>query len=233
MGLGNPAKEFAEVEDCAKAVIHSLALLNQHASFSSQNLSLKPYEWEPSSRSELLTGVSDIAIPAWVERKWSSNVDPNQDYWADVRVCNLAELETSRLRGESRCAFHIEDGQMWISFSYNPSDYSYRTHRLWYSPDVQLAAAFNDSALGLSLSPNFFPMVSSMAELEMIPTMQIRMASMKEPNEILMKAWDKRATYLEAKVSVWNDRFKHFVLGERGNRKGGRRRTILPRGMRI
>lgn len=233
MGLGSPAKEFCEIEEAARAVIHSLALLNQHASFSSQNLSLKPYVWEPSSRSELVTGTADIAVPAWVERKWSSNQNPDQDDWIDVRVCNLAELESSRLRGESRCAFHVEDGQLWISFSYNPTDYSYRSHRLWYSPDIQLAEAFNDSALGLNLSPNFFPLVSGMAELELIPTMQIRAASMKAPNEILMKAWDKRAEYLEAKVAVWNDRFKHFVSGERGNRKGGQRRSILPRGMRI
>lgn len=234
LGLGNPPKEFVEVEDGAKAVIHALALLKQHSTLSSQNLNLQKYEWEPSSRSEMLVGAQGIAMPAWVERKWSNNTNPSQDYWVDVRVCNLAELESSRLRGEyGRCAFHADEGQIWITFSYDPLDYSYRTHRLWYSPDPVLAEAFNDTALGLDLSPNFFPLVSGMAELELIPTMRIRAAMSKTSSKELVSAWDKRELYLASKVAEWSDRFKHFVFSERGNRKGGRRRTILPRGTRI
>jgi hypothetical protein len=104
---------------------------------------------------------------------------------------------------------------------------------LWYSPDVQLVEAFNDSAFDLAVSPNFSPLVSGMAELEMISTMRIRMAQEKEPNKLLIDAWGKREAYLETKVTVWMDRFQHQAYGERGNRKGGRRRSILPRGMRI
>lgn len=234
LGLGSPPKELCEIEEATRAVVHSLSLLKQHTGFSSQNLNLQKYEWEPGARSEALSGIPDLAIPAWVERQWSNNVNPSQDYWIDVRVCNLAELESARLRGEwNRCAFHVEQGQTHITFSYDPLDYSYRTHRLWYSPSVQLVEAFNDLALGTDLPTNFFPMVSAMTELELISTMRIRAASMKEPNKELVSAWDKREIYLEGKVGVWNDRFKHFALGERGNRKGGRRRTILPRGMRI
>lgn len=234
-GLGAPSKEYWEVEDGARAVIHSLALLQQHVTYSPQNLSLIPYEWTPSARSEVITGIpSSTFLPAWVQRKWTTNVNSSDDYWVDVRVCNLAELESARLRGEwNRCAFNVQDGQMWITFSYNPTDWSERAHRLWYSPDVQLVEAFNDSAFGIGFNQNFFPLVSGMAELEMIPIMRIRAAGLKEPNKELISAWDKRAEYLEAKVAIWTDRFKHFVYGERGNRKGGRRRTILPRGMRI
>lgn len=233
MGLGSPSKELIEIEEATRAVVHSLALLKQHSTLSSQNLNLQKYEWEPSSRSEILTGAQGIAIPAWVERKRSSNANPSQDVWVDVRVCNLAELESSRLRGETRCAFHVEEGQMWITFSYDPLDYSYRTHRLWYSPDPVLAEAFNDSTAGLDLSPNFFPLISGMAELELISTMRIRAAANKSSSKELVDAWDKREIYLGAKVGQWTDRFQHFAHGERGNRKGGRRRTILPRGMRI
>lgn len=234
-GLGAPSKEYFEAEDGVRAVIHSLALLSQHTTYSPQNLNLIPYEWEPSARSEAITGVPETTfLPAWVQRKWSSNTNPSQDYWVDVRVCNLAELESARLRGEwNRCSFHVNNGQMYISFSYDPRDYSYRTHRLWYSPDVQLVEAFNDSAFGLGLNPNFFPLVSGMAEMEMISTMRIRAAALKEPNKELMSAWDKREEYLTGKLVEWKDRFKHFAYGERGNRKGGRRRSILPRGMRV
>lgn len=122
---------------------------------------------------------------------------------------------------------------MWITFSYDPRDYSYRTHRLWYSPDPTLAEAFNDTAMGMDLSNNFFPLVSGMAELELIPTMRIRAAMDKNSSKELVSAWDKRADYLAVKVAEWTDRFKHFAYSERGNRRGGRRRTILPRGLRI
>lgn len=237
MGLGMPAKELVEIEDAARAVTQSLALLQEHSSYSSQNLNLIAYEWEPQARDEILSGVPDLAIPAWVERKWSSNSDTDQNFWQDVRVCNLAELESSRLRGEwNRCAFYIENGQMHIKFSYVPSDYTYRTHRLWYSPDVQLAQAFNDTALGsvvTGISANFFPLVSAMSELELISTIRIRAAMNKESNGPLVKALDQREVYLVGKVGQWKDRFQHKVYGERGNHKGSRRRTILPRGMRI
>lgn len=234
-GLGAPPKEYWEVEDGARAVTHALALLKQHTTYSPQNLNLVPYDWEPSSRSEAITGIPEVTfLPAWVQRKWSSTTNPSQDYWVDVRVCNLAEIESARLRGEwNRCSFHVENGQMMITFSYDPQEYSYRQHRLWYSPDVELAAAFNDSVSGMGFNQNFFPLISGMAELEMISTMRIRAAGLKEPNKELISAWDKREEYLVVKVAEWKDRFQHFAYGERGNRKGGRRRSILPRGMRI
>lgn len=231
MGLGSLPKELCEVEEAARAVTHSLALLQQHSTYSSQNLNLQSYEWEPSGRTESLLGVPDIALPAWVERKWSSNVDPDQDFWQDVRVCNLSELETARTQGDwNKCAFYIDSGQMYIKFSYDPTDYTYRTHRLWYSPDVILAAAFEDTALGsqaTGISQNFFPLVSGMAELELISTIRIRAAMNKQDNRPLISALDNRESYLGVKVAQWNDRFQHWTMGERGSRRGGKRRKIL------
>lgn len=234
-GLGAPSKDLFEVEDGVRAVIHSLALLKQHTTYSPQNLELTSYEWEPALRTELITFIPETTfLPAWVQRKWSSSTEASRDYWHDVRVCNLSEVESARTRGEwNRCAFHVSEGQMYLTFSYNPADFSPSTHRLWYSPDVRLVEAFNDVVFGQSLNQNFFPLLSGMAELELIPTMRIRMAQQKEPNEILMKAWDKRESYLQEKVRIWTDRFRHATYGERGNRKGGRRRTILPRGARM
>lgn len=237
MGLGMLPKELVEIEDAARAVIQSLALLQEHSTYSSQNLNLIPYEWVPQDRDEVLGGVPDLALPAWVERKWSTNQDTNQDFWQDVRVCNLAELEGQRVRGNwNRCAFYITDGQMHIKFSYAPSDFSERTHRLWYSPDVLLVEAFNDTALGsqtTGISANFFPLVSAMAEVELISTIRIRAAMNKETNKALYASLDQREAYVTGKIAVWQDRFKHKVYGERGNRKGSKRQTILPRGMRI
>lgn len=232
MGLGNPPKELLEIEDLARAVTQTMAMLQQHSTFSSQNLNLTSYTWEPSGRTEALGAVPDIALPAWVERKWNSNADESQDFWQDVRVCNLSELETNRNRGDwNKCAFYIDGGQMYIKFSYDPTDYTYRTHRLWYSADVILAAAFEDTVLGsqtTGISQNFFPYVSALAELELIPTIMIRAAMNKDDNlKALGAALESRQTYLQGKVLVWNDRFKHWVSGERGSRRGGRRRLIL------
>lgn len=238
MGLGMPPKELIEIEDAARAVVQSLALLQQHANFSAQNLNIQSYEWEPDDRDESLAAVPNLALPAWVERKWNNNADSDRDFWPDVRVCNLAELESARIRGDwNKCAFYITGGVMRIKFSYVPTDFSPRTHRLWYSPNATLAEAFTDQALGAQSSGipvNFFPLVSGMAELELISTVRIRAAMNKSDiYKNLLSALDKREIYLENKVGAWRDRFHHHIFAERGNRKGGRRRTILPRGARI
>ena len=230
MGVGMPRKEICEIEDAARAVTHSLALLNQHTTFSAQNLDLRSYEWEPQTRDEVLSGASDVAVPAWIERRRNINSDESDDTWAYVPTCELAVLESARERNLARCAFYIKDGQMHVKFSYNPRDYAFPTHRLWYSANVNIAASLNDTALdtqATGLSANFFPMVSGMAELELISTMRIKQA-MEKPNPDLVEAWGKRETYLTGKVSAWKDRFMHFTYGERV-RRGRRRQNVLGR----
>lgn len=238
IGLGMPSKELCEIEDSARAVTHALALLKQHSNFSAQNLDLKVYEWSPADRDVSLQAITDMAIPAWVERKLTTNTNSDDDYWAYVPICDMADLEDARLRGEFRCSFYIDDeaNAMRVKFSYNPDNLIYKTHRLWYSPNVTIAEEFNAVLLdtqNTGLLENFFPMVSGMAELELIPTMRIRAAMNKDPNTLLISAWDKREAYLTGKVAVWKDRFNHYVFGERGSRRGRRRRNILPRGITI
>lgn len=226
MGLGDPPKELCEIEDAARAVIQSLALVKQVTSFSGQNLALRKYEWEPSSREESLVAAPDISVPAWVERQ--VGLDP--DYWQYVPTCNLAVLEESRLTGAPRCAFFTEDGQLMIRFSYDPSTLSYPTHRLWFDPSPWLAEMFDDTALdtqGSAIPSNFFPMISGMAELELLPTIMIRAAMNENGNKQLVAAWQARQTYLIGKVAAWRDRLNHFAYGSRGARRGRRRRPIL------
>lgn len=227
-GIGFPPKEFCAVEDAARAVTHSLALAKQVTTFSSQNLDFRKYEWSPSSRDESLLGAPDISVPAWVERQISTT----DDYWAFVPTCNLTTLEESRSRGEFRCAFYVEQGQLRIRFSYNPQDLSYPDHRLWFDPNPWLAETLNDTALdsqATALPSNFFPMIAGMAELELIPTIRIRAAQNTEnpASEQLIAAWIARESYLKVKVAAWRDRFQHFAYGARGARRGQRRRNIL------
>lgn len=231
-GLGFPDKQFLEVEDAARAVLHSLALLKQHSSFSNTNLEFKKYEWNPTGRDELLTGVPDICTPAWVERRWGSSANSVEDYWPFVPTCNLALLEEAKFRGQFRCAFYIEDGQLHIRFNYNPTDYNYRTHRIWYSPEPWMPEVFNDPALdiqGTGIPSGFHPLVSGMAEIECISSMRIRAAMDREANRELIEAWNGREKYLMMKVSEWRGRFNWHVYGTRGARRGRRRRPILGR----
>lgn len=229
-GIGFPAKEFCEIEDAARAVTHSLAFAKQVTTFSSQNLDFRKYEWSPSSRDESLLGASDISVPAWVERQISTD-----DFWKFVPTCNLATLEESRTRGEFRCAFDVEQGQLRIRFSYDPRDLAYPSHRLYYDPNPWLAETLNDTALdsqATGLPANFYPMISGMAELELIPTMRIRAAMNTEnpASQQLVVAWTAREFYLQSKVAAWRDRFQHYAYGSRGARRGQRRRNVLSRG---
>lgn len=231
MGLGDPPKELCEVEDAARAVIQSLALVKQVTSFSGQNLALRKYEWEPSSREESLVAAPDISVPAWVERQ--VGLDP--DYWQYVPTCNLAVLEESRLTGAPRCAFFTEDGQLMIRFSYDPSTLSYPTHRLWFDPNVFIVEMFDDLALDsqtTAVPGNFWPLISGFAEQILISTMRIRAAMNKEnpASKDLISAWDKREAFLVRTVGLlptWADRLQHFAYGSRGARRGRRRRPIL------
>lgn len=232
-GLGFPPKEWLEVEDAARAVTQALQLTKQVTTFSSQNLDLRHYDWEPSSRDESLLGAPDISVPAWVERQISTNDD-----WRFVPTCNLADLEDARMRGEYRCAFYVELGQLRIRFSYNSEDQAYQSHRLWYDPAPWLAESLNDLALDTQttgIPSNFAPLISGMAEINCISTMKIRAAMNTEnpASAALIAAWDGREKLLLMIVGAmptWADRLKHFAYGARGERKGVRRRNVLRRG---
>lgn len=233
--LGFPDKTVLEVEDTCRAVVHSLALLEQHSTYSPLNLALNHIDFIPQTRDFALDNAVGIVVPAWVERQWVNSPTPF-DYWHYVPVCNLADLESSRLRGQDRCSFYVEDGQMRIKLSYQPLENLLWTYRLWYTVSPFGVEALNDTALDAQLTSipqNFFPLVSGMAELEVIPTMMIRAAQLPEPNKALMEAWQARQVYLTAKVAEWSERFKMWAYGNRGARRGRRRRTILRAGARM
>lgn len=233
-GLGFPPKNWLEVEDVARAVTQALQLTKQVTTFSNQNLDLRHYDWDPSSRDESLLGAPDISVPAWVERQISTSTD---DYWQFVPTCNLAVLEEARTRGEYRCAFYVDQGQLRIRFSYKPEDQAYQSHRLWFDPAPWIAQTFNDIALdtsGTAIPANFAPLISGMAEINCISTMRIRAAMDKEspPSTSLISAWNDREKLLMAVVGpipTWADRLNHFAHGARGARRGQRRRNVLRR----
>ena len=233
--LGFPDKSVLEVEDVVKAVVESLALLEQHTTYSPLNLAISHLDFVPQTRDFPLDNAPGIIVPAWVERQWVNSPQPF-DFWHFVPVCNLADLESSRLRWQDRCSFYVEDGQMHIKLSYQPLSNLLWRYRLWYTVSPFGVNTLDDTALDASLTSipaNFFPLVSGMAELEVIPTMMIRAAGLEKPNEILMKAWEKRQEYLIGKVGVWTERFKMFAYGNRGARRGRRRRNIIRAGRRL
>jgi len=228
-GLGNPDVKYCTVEDAARAVVHSIALLKQSASFSRQNLEILNYEWEASAREEQLLAL-DACLPLWVERK----VD--QDYWRFVPTCNLSVLEDARMRGDFRCAFFSEDGVLKVRFSYLPTDLAFRTHRLRYEPSLFNAETFSDILLdsqGTGISSAFFPLVSALAELELIPTMKIKAAQEPNPNVILINAWTDRQDYLAIKAAEWHRRYRQWAFGERSGIRGRRRRSLVAKGIGI
>lgn len=228
-GLGNPSVQYVHTETAARAVVHSIALLKQSATFSRQNLDVQTYEWDAASREEQLLAL-DAALPLWVERK----VDT--DYWQFVPTCNLSVLEDARLRSEFRCAFFNSDGILKVRFSYEPTDLAYATHRLRYCGSVFMVDALNDTVLnaqGTGIPENFWPLLTGLAELELIPTMKIKAAQEDIVNLHLINAWTDRQEYLVSKVAVWRREYQKWTNGERGSIRGRRRRPILVRGVKV
>lgn len=233
--LGFPDKTVLEVQDAVRAVVHSLALLEQHSTYSQLNLALNHLTFTPQERDFALDDAPGIIIPAWVERQWYNSPQPF-DFWHYVPVCNLADLESSRLRGLDRCSFYAENGQMRIRLSYPAYDNQLWTYRLWYTGSPFGADTLNDTALDSALTTipaSFFPLVSGLAELEVIPTMMIRAAMLPDFNEALVNAWKVRQQYLVVKVAEWRDRYMQYAYGNRGARRGRRRRPILSPGRAI
>lgn len=228
-GLGYLDKPLLETDDLARAVIHSLGLVKQSTDFSSQNLALQSYPFSPSGRDTTLSGAADLSVPAWLERQIGT--EPHES-WQMVPVVSLSALEPARNRGETRCAFYATNGMIHVRLSYFPSDYSYPSYRLWYSSNPILASTLSDIALDAqvtALPANFWPMISGMAELEVIPTILIHLAQLKEKNPELADALKERQGYLAVKIGNvpnWGDRMSHWVNGARGQ-SGGRRRRIL------
>src|ERR1700754_4566894 len=158
-GLGFPDKSMLETQDAVRAVIHALSLLEQHATYSALNLAINFIEFVPSTRAMPLDNAPGLVIPAFVERQWVNNPQP-WDYWHFVPICNLADLEESRLRGQDRCSFYVMDGQMWIKLSYDPLQNLLWNYRLWYTVNPFGAETLSDTALDAQLTAipaNFYP----------------------------------------------------------------------------
>lgn len=232
-GLGFPPKEYCEVEDGARAVIHASALIKQVTGFSSQNLNFKHIPFRPSTRDVSVAGAGDIAVPAWVERRLGLALNTTDDSWGYVRVCNLSEVEEARLRGAARCAFYVEDGALRIKFSYDPAG---DEHRLWYSPQTWIATTLNSPIMGSATTPaEFWPLIVGLAQLILIPQIRVRAAMDKEnpPSKQLLDAWEKledRLIRLVGPVPNWADRLKHYAHSARGGSRGRRRKPVLSRG---
>lgn len=232
-GLGFPSKQYCEIEDAARAVVHASALVKQTTGFSSQNLNFKSTVLRPTARDIAVAGVGDIAVPAWIERRLSA-VNSTDDSWSHIRVCNLSELESARQTGAARCAFYVEDEQLHVKFSYDPDG---EDHRLWYSPQTWIATTLNSSIMGSATTPSqFFPLITGLAQLILIPQMRVRAAMDKEnpAGKDLVSAWDKMEqsiALLVGPVPNWADRLKHYAYSARGGSRGRRRRPVLSRGL--
>lgn len=229
-GLGFPPPEYAATEDAARAVVQASALVKQVTGFSSQNLNFKQVVIQPNARDVVVSGVGDIAVPAWIERHLGGAADDN---WKRVDGCNLSEIENARLRSAARCAFYVEDEQLHVRFSYDPEG---EDHRLWYSPQTWIATTLNAPIMGTSTTPSeFWPLITGLAQLILIPSMRIRAAMDKQnpPSKELISAWGKMEETLVALVGPvpnWADRLRHYAHSARGGSHGRRRRPVLSRG---
>jgi hypothetical protein len=226
-GLGYPAEEYLSVLDAYRAVTNALCYYLQILAQSNQNQIIRHVNFTPASR-DVVMAQEDVpgSSPAWVERQ-IGNV-PNETF-IYVPTCNLNALEDARERGEMRCAFYSEQGQLHIRFSYNPQDYTYRTHRLWYDPAPQLANALNDPH---GMPANFYPMPVARAITRCVPVMLIKSAQLqedgKEVSPQLIAGWEAASNVANAEMKDFENRYKHYVFEAKGSERGRMRRNVLP-----
>lgn len=227
--VGNPPKDFCTMEDALRCLMHSLAYGQQSVFQSAQNLNLTSAEFIPQDRTWPLDNAGDMSIPLWMER--FSGTSPYET-WFYIPAVNKSSIESSYIRGEQKCAFFTQDQQFYVTFSYNPQLYvgDQQRHRVWYSPNVLLPQVTADTALDSSVTSipeNLAPYFICKAGLRLLALMQTKAAMLKEPPTVLMKAWESLALSMENDAVQWSPLFNQFVFGERGSRRGRRRRPIL------
>jgi hypothetical protein len=225
-GLGFPAEEYLSVEDAYRAVTNALAFYLQILAQSNQNQIIRRVPFTPSSR-DVVMNQQDVpgSSPAWVERQIGDVPNETFEY---VPVCNINALDDARARGEARCAFYSEQGQLHIRFSYNPQNLSYRKHYLWYDPAPLLANALNDPH---GMPANFYPMASARAITRCVPIMLIKSAQMQEEGEVnpqLIAGWEAAAGVAHDEMKDFENRYKHHVFESKGSERGRMRRNVLP-----
>lgn len=220
--LGYPPSFWLEAEDVARACVKSLAFFDISLTQSNQNQVIAKKEFTPASREVSLTDVR--GVPLWVERK--EGTEPNE-VWVYVPAANLATVEEARERGEARVAFFAENNQLKVRFSYNPSDYGNRPHRLRYDPDPNLEYT---PETAIALPAKFYQMYSARAVLDALQMLEINAANSEDkPTEAHYVAWSRTATrqreILDEMRPLWNQ----HRLGSRGGARGRNRRPVLAR----
>jgi hypothetical protein len=229
--LAWPSEEVCDIRDAVSAVTDELAFRFQQLSQTNQNQIVNHHPFTPRTREVDLSGATNVGTPAWIERLISTV--PTETYQF-VPACNLNALEEARLRGEFRCAFYGENGQLKVHLSYDPQFLLYRKHRFWYNPSPVLASALNSS---LNLPPNFVVMISAGARVRLIPGILLKLAqweSAENPtNENLINAWNLMLGQAQDEMKDWNPVWKKYVFAGTGDVRGRDRRSVLSQGSGI
>lgn len=220
-GLGQPPKEYFDVEDAARAASESLLFYTQGLAQSNQNQIIAKKLFTPASREHSLTDVRGTA--AWCERKVGTEPD---ELWVYIPAVNLASIEEAAERGDDRCAFFNEDGKLKVRLSIKPT--GAQQYRLRYDPDPLLERTINDP---LNLPVGFYPMYSARARRSAVSVMLANAAKDREnePTEFQVLAWRAILDEAERSLEEWKPQWELHRLGSRGSARGRRRRPILAR----
>ena len=232
LGLGEPPTDYLSIEDITRAAYQSLQYYATSLQQSSENQIIAHYDFTANERTINLTGALNLGTPAWVERQL---VIGQYQSWKFIPSVNLAMLESSRLRGDDRCAFYSENGFPYIKLSLDPQLFVYQNYRLWYDPNPILASVLEDTVVGnlvTGIPAMFTPMISSRAMRQLIPLMAAKAEqSESKPSEALMQSWGGMLSQAKEDLADWRYRWQVYCYGARDGQVGRRRRNVLGSGV--
>ena len=228
LGLGQPPTDWLSIEDCTRASYQALQYYATSLQQSSENQIIAHYDFSANERTVNITGALNLGTPAWVERQV---IIGQFETWKFVPSVNLSMIESSRLRGEDRCAFYAENGFPYVRFSLDPQLFVYRNYRLWYDPNPLLASVLEGTVVGnlvTGIPAQFTPLIEAVAMQSLIPLMAAKAAqSESKVDEMLAGSWKAMFEQARATEAKWNYRWQVYCYGARDGQRGRRRRNVL------
>lgn len=229
LGLGQPDDSILSKLELTNIIQRQMSYRLEAVRQSEQGISIaKTSEFTlaaDENEKNLTTLETDFVIPMWVEAQiYNYGSEP---VWQFIPTVNLAQLQEKRAQIIPAVSFYGSSATEVIAqFSYYGQDVinQFRTHRVWYLPEIATVTSEDDS---IALPNNLVNMLVYDTYVAAIPLMQFNMAKqLKERPELetqmgALKALQAQYAGERDQFQIWFDKWRKESRGAHRPRRRG------------
>ncbi len=180
-----PAAEFLNLDRIHNAVVQKLNIRTMQTRMSDINVLIGlSDEFTPTASPHDITALIGKGVPAWIEAK--TIVPSGPDWWQQIRVVNLSEINNYQAMGALAAAFYGDETAsstaqptQYVAFSYLPN----AVCRIRFDRDGQRTDPDSD----MILPDNLAELIVREAQNDLIPSIKMAMAFRKRNDDELAK----------------------------------------------